>query len=139
MSAERHKMKKFNLRLVVLKKESDAPAVMITETTRRYTSMRYAKSAVRQLANRKLNAFINAFGNKYHILCRIENSDGIILCLDIDRKSAGATYCKESGRWELADSTTDEIIIRNLNVGNGYDLDWNIIEKQAAQYGYSVC
>ena len=76
-------MKNFNLRLVVLEKESDKPAVIITEITRRYTSMRYGKSAVHQIANRR----IRDYGSQYHVFCTVTGPTGTMAFADFNAES----------------------------------------------------
>lgn len=52
-------------------------------------------------------------------------------------KKAYADFFKVSGRWELRDTETGEIIINDLDVGPQEDWpDWELIDEQAAEYGY---
>ena len=68
----RREMKKFILRFHVEETETDDPPVLITEMERSYTCKRYVRSALHQIANRKLKDW----GNRYHIFCTAEDTCG---------------------------------------------------------------
>jgi hypothetical protein len=76
-------MKKFNLTLNVLEKDSDIPILIEERSDQLYTSMRYAKSAIHQLANRR----IRDFGHQYHVVCMVTGPTGIMAFADFNAES----------------------------------------------------